>query len=533
MQKCKHITFYKVFVYLVYVFGFWFLIFNFSFAAPLDNIQTDSWIYDAVDYLKTAGYIQTIPPTSKPWTRKEVIEIIKETDLNQPYPNRQVGFYLFRLLDEFSSEIPNEKSHLKRKPPIKIDYGQGNLHVNPYLNLTHNQLPYWLTPYGNNIFPDNQTAAFGLSFSLDQNSKISLYNHSEVMFFRKQIENSETTGTSMFHVPGTRWMYSFHYISMQSFLRFDSKQAYLAFPISILTLELGRDNIYWGPAYRSSVMLSDIAPSFDHIQLRTGGKKFKAMWFFSALSRLDHFHRFMSGQRFEINIGKNTRLGGSMLSVFSFDSLQTKNFFPYLNPLVPIYFEVDNTGQDDNLLVSFDFTAYIRQVRIYGHLMVDNYEFNTKPNRPPNCYGLTFGAFLPIHQFALRTEYSKITRYTYYHRILHIAYTSYSVPLGHSLGPDADELFLRLECFPRNDMQINLVGTITRRGDGNRGTLADKTWFVDDPRPESFPSGTVIKTILLGPEIFYQPRYNLTVRAGIYYNVDKKLNSFIKLSYQV
>lgn len=523
----------NIFISLLCICNFWFLISNTSSAAPLDNIPTDSWIYDAIDYLKTAGYIKSIPPTSKPWTRKEVLELLQESDLIEYHTHKQAAFYITRLRREFATELILETKTPIKKPPVKIDYGSGYLHVYPYLNLTHSQMPYWLTPYGNNIFPDNQTAAYGLMFSLDPNSKISLYNHSEVMLFRKPIENSETTGTSMFHVPGTRWMYSFHYISLQSLLRFDSKQAYLAFPISMLTLELGRDNICWGPAYRSSVMLSDIAPSFDHIQLRAGTKKFKAMWFCSALSRLDFYHRFMSGQRFEINIGNHSRLAGSMFTVFAFESLQTKNFFPYLNPLIPIYFEVDNTGQDDNLLVSFDFVTYIKKTKIYGHLMVDNYEFNTRPTRAPNCYGLTLGAYLPYRQFALRAEYSKISQYTYYHRILHIAYTSYSVPLGHSLGPDADELFLRLEYFPLKNMQANLVSTITRRGDGNRGTLADKTWDNGDPLPTQFPSGIVIRTILIGPEIFFRAGNNLNVQAGIYYNTQEKFNSFLKLSYQI
>jgi len=506
------------------VFGFWFLVCSFSSAAPLDNITTDSWIYDAVDYLKTTGYIKSIPPTSKPWTRQEVINLLQESNINKSYNNPQAGFYINRLLREFSDDLLMDIHIARYKPVAKINYGSGDVFINLYGQLVHSKLPYWLTPYGNNIFPDNQTVSGGIIFNLDHNSKISLFHHSELTYYRKKIY--DTTDANIFHVLGMRVMESSNIIT------YDVKEAYLSFPFYFLTVELGRDYLYLGPGYRSSVLLSNIAPSMDQIQLRTGNKNYKALWFVSTLSSWYYYHRFLSGQRLEFNLGRHIKLGGTMLAVYSFDSLQTKGFWGYLNPLIPIYEEVANTGHDDNLLIGFDFVTYIKQCKIYGQFLLDNYEFNHRTNRPPNAYGLTLGTYFPYSQFAMRAEYSKITRYTYYHRILHIAYTSYSVPLGHSLGPDADELFLRFEYYPVAKLRLNFVASLTRRGDGNRGDLDNKTWEAGEALPTTFPSGTVEKTILVGPEIYYQPRVDLRVLAGIYYNNDKKVNSFIRLEYR-
>jgi hypothetical protein len=499
----------------------------------LDNIPTNSWVYDAVDYLKTTGYIKTIPPTSKPWTRQEVIDLLKTSSINKIYTNSQAAFYIDRLLDEFSNDLLMDLIIEKQKPTAKINYGPGELWFNAYLRLTHSKLSYWLTPYGNNIFPDNQTGSIGLLFNFDQNSKISLYHYTEVTYFRKPIFDSESTDSHIHHVPGTRLMESFHYLSLQSHLRFETKEAYIAFPLSFLTVEAGRDYLYLGPGYRSSVLLSDIAPSLDQLQLRATGKTYKALWFCSALSPWYYYHRFLTGQRLELNLGKYIKIGGTILTVFSFDSLQTKGFWGYLNPLIPNYIEMHDSGHDDNLLVGCDFVTYIKQCKIYGQLMIDNFEFNKRPTRPPNCYGLTAGAYIPFNQFAMRAEYSKITRYTYYHRILHIAYTSYQVPLGHSLGPDADELFLRFEFYPIGKMRLNLVASLTRRGDGNRGSLDNKTWEDGDGRPTTFPSGTIEKTILIGPEFYYQPRFDLVIQGGVYYNNNEEINSFLKLEYRL
>lgn len=494
------------------------------YSAPLDNITTDSWIYEAIDYLKTAGYIKSIPPTSKPWARQEVINLLKESNINKSYTNSQSAFYINRLLSEFSDELLMDLDIPKQNPVYKLNYGPGDILGDFYYRLNHNSFSNSLTPNGYWLYPNNQTGSLGIKFNLDQNSKMSFYDRFEITYRHKNTQ--DTTDAAGIHFPGTRIK------SYSNHVTIDFKQAYITLPFYFLIAELGRDYLYFGPGYRSSVLLSDVAPSLDQIQLRTEKKNYKALWFCSALSPWYSFHRFLSGQRLEFNIGNNLRLGGTMLVTYSFDSLQTKGFFGYLNPIIPIYTEVSNTGHDDNILFGFDFTLYLKQVKFYGQLMLDNYEFNTRPSRPPNAYGLTLGTYIPYKQFALRAEYSKITRYTYYHRILHIAYTTYSVPLGHSLGPDADEIFCRLEYYPIKTLRVSLVGTKTRRGDGNRGDLDNKTWDADEVPIREFPSGTIETTTLIGPEIYYQPRHDIRILGGIYYNNDKQIESFVRLEYR-
>ncbi|MCX8015691.1 MAG: hypothetical protein N2748_06680, partial [candidate division WOR-3 bacterium] len=60
---------------IILLFAFWIL-----YSAPLDNIPTNSWIYDAIDYLKTTGCITSVPASSKPWTRQDVVNLLKEAN---------------------------------------------------------------------------------------------------------------------------------------------------------------------------------------------------------------------------------------------------------------------------------------------------------------------------------------------------------------------------------------------------------------------------------------------------------------------
>lgn len=47
-------------------------------ASPLENIRTDSWVYEAVDFLKLAGLLHSVPSSSRPWTRAYAAQLVSE-----------------------------------------------------------------------------------------------------------------------------------------------------------------------------------------------------------------------------------------------------------------------------------------------------------------------------------------------------------------------------------------------------------------------------------------------------------------------
>jgi hypothetical protein len=470
---------------------------SFLLASDYDNIPLGSLNYEAWDYFRTAGYIITIPPTSKPYSQR-FSKIFFQEKLASTRLNTQGLFYKERV------------KYPPQNQTIKFKTTPATIHFAPMVKLDYNNFKDYYTPLGFMVYPQNQVAYLGFRFFLDTLSKISFYHFSEVVFRRRY--EADTLDPAGRHYPNTR------YKSYQNFFAFETRQAYMRIPFSILTLQVGRDYLYLGPGYRSSVILANHLPSFDQIQLGVQEKDYSVLWFVAGLSRWDSYHRFLSGQRGEINITKHFRLGGTMLVVYSPDSLQTKNFLGYLNPLIPLYLEKSITGDDDNVLMALDFIWYLRTLKLYSAIMLDNFEFNRRTDRPPNCYCLTVGYYFPYHNCALRGEYSKITRYTYYHRIYHIAYTHYSVPIGHALGPDADELFLQGEYYPNSKLQILAQLSIIRRGDGNRGNLDNRSWEAGELVIREFPSGDVERRRLLGITVNYYPSSIFKISAGIYYD---------------
>ncbi len=484
-------------------------LFLLSLASPLENIPTDSWIYDYIDYLRTAGLIRTVPSTSKPWTRKYTALLVKEA-LDSDKISNQADIFLFRLSRELYDEltnlgykIPDSRNPLLRFKLFDNDNNQG-LEIQSDL-------------FGRaRADTFNQSGSIGAVIKTGYNERFTAYERVEyAMFLNKIPDIQDSAGI---HVPGTRvhsWM---------KIATIQIEHAYFNFKIPWFILQLGRDKLWFGPGKRKSMMLSDTAPALDMLQLKGDFRNVKLLSFTAALSRWGEKQRFLSGQRIEVSLFSRLRLGGALFAVHSPDSSQTKSFYGLINPLIPLYFEIANSGHDDNFLVGWDFAYYLPRTQVYGQLFLDNWEqFAERIKKIPNAYCLKLGFYsVPLPLFDICVEYNKITHYTYYHRIFHIAYTQFDIPLGNPLGPDADETYLRMNFYPLKWLYPALQFTYTRRGDRNRGDYLNKTWLGDELSPIStkFPSGIIENTLAFGPELIIQPFSDLRIFAsGQYYKI--------------
>ena len=264
----------------------------------------------------------------------------------------------------------------------------------------------------------------------------------------------------------------------------ETELAYLAFRIPWLRLELGRDEFVWGSGYTGSVMLDDTAPALDHVQLCASYHNFKFLTFTSLLSRWGLKPRFLSAQRIEVSLWNRLTLGGAMMAVASWDELQPTQLTGLINPLIPVYLTVSDGGHGENLLVGWDAVVYLPRTKVYGQFFMDNYEFNHLLNAP-NAVGLQAGAYwaprLPVEA---RAEYTRVTAFTYYHRIHSLIYENFLTTMGHPLGPDADQLLATVNVTPNGWLKINIGADYTRRGFHNRGDYLRRSY--KDPQDQLF-----------------------------------------------
>ena len=475
-----------------------FILVTLTQAGNLKYIPTDSRLYDDIDILKTGGLIQPLPSTSKPWTEAEFLSLLLEAESLSK--SRRLNPAQQMAVKRLRAELV-EKRIMTRLATL-----EGTVQFDPFARCR--------------LQKNNQRVSLGMTMANTPAEQFFFYERIEMTGLNpKQGSVPDSCG---WHNPGTR------VCAWRDRVLWEMERAYFGFKLPWLRLELGRDEFFWGPGYNSSVMLSDNAPALDQIQFSISSPNLKFIQFTSLLSRWNRRHRFLSGQRLEVSLFRRLVLAGAMFNVYTWES--AVDFSGMLNPLLPLYFSVANSGHGDNLLLGWDAVLYLPGSKIYGQLFLDNYEFNTRKDAP-NCVALQAGLFFsPSAPIDFRVEYSLITAFTYYHRLRDIMFENYSVPLGHELGPDADRLWARFRLTPLAWLSASVWADYTRRGYYNRGdyerlsfdekdTIFLRYYYSFPARGYDYTTGELLeeveKTIRVGPEIEITPLTDLYISASL------------------
>jgi hypothetical protein len=109
---------------------------------------------------------------------------------------------------------------------------------------------------------------------------------------------------------------------------------------------------------------------------------------------------------------------------------------------------------------------------------------------------LAAGDGLGLPALTAGVEYTRVDVFTYLHRGLNTNATQFGVPLGSSLGPDADMAQVWLSWSPRRVMRLTAEASLRR--DGERGVGTSES-VIDAGNPD-FPSGVVQRERRLGVE---------------------------------
>jgi hypothetical protein len=450
----------------------------------LANLPIDSRVYDDIDLLKTSGLISSMPPTSRPWTLAEAARLAREAETASL--TRRTNAAQRAALKRLQIALGYQMGSVGRRPLLQLGVpGTGGAARFDLFSRAYADRTRWTGSAGtvlDNLGGDN----------------FAYYDRIEVGLLRPLVEH--VRDSSGIHLPARRIQ------SSRDGIAFDMEHAYAAFRLPWVRLEFGRDEFYWGPAHVSSVMLDDSAPSLNHLQFCASYPGFKFLAFTAYLSRWGQKPRFLCAQRLEVSFWNRITLGGGMMSVTSWDELQPAELAAFMNPLLPIYFVTTTSGHGDNLLVGWDAALYLPYSKVYGQVFIDNYEFNARRDAP-NAVGLQTGCYVtPALPLELRAEYARVAPFTYYHRIHSIIYENWQVPLGHDLGPDADQTFASARWTPTPWLRLSLCADHTRRGFYNRGDYLRKSFYHESPEnhtelPEEFPSdGITADGDTLGPD---------------------------------
>lgn len=305
---------------------------------------------------------------------------------------------------------------------------------------------------------------------------------------------------------------------------------YMKFKLPWFELQLGKDNLWWGPGHYGALLISDNSPSWDMLKLSASYDKF-TFAYFTGMLRSPLGDRYISGHRLEALITPRFRLGIHEVVVYG-----NRFELHYLNP-VTIYFfatpalEASSDSINDNMLPVLDFELLpLKNVKLYGELVVDDYQHPWDPkdvHNWANLFGVLLGIYytnpLGLNDTDLHVEYTFINQFCYTHLIPMNSYQNYGYVIGHWLGPDSDYFRFDVNRYFTDRLSLGISYELERHGEGSM----DKPWPIPGVGEWQFLSGVIERRDTVGLRLSYESIDRYLLSASYEYsstrNVENKL----------
>lgn len=299
--------------------------------------------------------------------------------------------------------------------------------------------------------------------------------------------------------------------------------AYLKYNSENLSFLWGRTPVHWGQSISSSIIHSNLVPTYDHGLFELNFFNFKGELLAGQLGpeilndkRITRFiggHR-LSGEFFdnklEIQVGEQIIYTGYNRSLELF----------YLNPLVPYFFAItdgddlnDNGINNDNSMI-FTSGRYLLKngYSFFWEFILDDYQYNKTTTQDMLGWKLGFEGQTKLlnYDFNWETEYTQIDSWTYIHHGQFTNWQNRGHAIGYPYGPDLRSFYIHAGTWLKRDkMKFNIDYTWLEKGANNINTVWGNNGTLDDP----FPSKPVKTFHLFEASIFYKTKY-FTLQSG-------------------
>ena len=288
-------------------------------------------------------------------------------------------------------------------------------------------------------------------------------------------------------------------------------------------LTLGRNELSLGPGRGSSPFLSDSFPPLDQLRVEFHSRPVRFTGLIARLSSdrqnrsLDDNGETIPGSQppdgdrrrvdrqlylHRVDWQVHPRLQLAVTEAALVTGIDRGLEVRYANLLVPFFVSQEDEDEEEdlnvNVVVDLEGTASLPGgLRVYGLVMAQEFFVDQEKREeignqlawriggqwgsPPGMPAITAGA-----------EYTRVDVFTYLHRGLNTNWTNYGVPLGSSLGPDADQGVGWLSWYPRPTIRLTAEALARRGGERSVETLESAT---EAGNPDT-PSGIVQRELL-------------------------------------
>lgn len=492
-------------------------------------VPMNHWVYDYLGRLETRQVIQGVINGSMPLSRVEIARYLarvqKHEDLLSKVEQDQLNFLTIEFKEELSAAGGQVKPYrtriqrlretrLARKVPDILYQNNRNLlswNEDPF-SIYFDPILYYARSYSD---VDYQVS---LQKNFQRSSGFRAWgNFTDYLGFFIDVRDTKEWGTTRYKIGNyTLPRLGFVRATDPGHIYHDETAAYLKLGFEHLQITYGKFSNFWGPGRSGSLILSDYATSYDQVKLEFifNHLKFTSIYAF-LIDYKEHDQdvlqqkNYLAAHRLEFLPWQWLALGLSESVVFNGRSFEPA----YLNPVMFFRSAEHYLGSPDNMMMGIDFKlTALKNFKFYGELFIDDIT-TTKLGTDwyGNKLGYQIGSFwvdpFKIKNADVRIEYTRIRPYVYSHKNS-LDYKHYDSLLGHSIGPNADELYWEVNYRLSKWAKMCLFGEVWRHGanfeDRNVGGDVNIPHQFEDDLYANFLDGILEKQNVLGVQFSYE-----------------------------
>jgi hypothetical protein len=455
-------------------------------AISSNNVPLDDWSYVAIEKLSGMGLIDSSLLGTKPYTRLEAARLVQEAlDMSKRQaPSPLIAGFLARLQQQFGEELgilsrggAHHETAFKPIEQVQVRYGYSAGAARPGVQLPNGKVSTFGTPlvYNNNgiLYNEHHNGSLQFSSSLVVGDLFSAYI--EPIFLARQ----------------NGWNLS----------GFDKLDADVLYGYGKLTgwnveVEAGRDSLWWGQGYRGSLLLTDNAFPMEMVKV-SNPKPVLLPWVFSYLgpfkytvfaSRLEDDriapHNWLGGARVDFKPVPNLEIG--LATTFMWDGENRPSFALHdLGNILAFTSSPNDSKAFQLAAVDGRYRMpFFHNAMVYFELASQDTEKTTSPS---GNYAYLVGLYIPAvssdGKADLRFEFADDSRgnaknqFWYESDILRSGYSRDGLLLGHPMGSEALDAFVRSTYYFNPDLVMGVDFDYVRRKDSQnpQNTVAERT----------------------------------------------------------
>ncbi len=428
------------------------------------NVPVDHWGYRFIDRLETKGLFVSEDFSTRPYTREAFADILAKITQNlqrASAPLSEAESDLFeQLKGEFYEELLQTQTKIpfreEEKEPHIFSWQTEELRAHFDFRFAEQLRMESREPADAGIPKSITSVGGGFRVNIKNSMTIFLDGVSSILSETDSLTN--TVFNPSLGLPVTEK-------ALVDVAITDNATSYVMLRSPWFDFEFGRDLVEWGPGFRGNLILSRNANVYDLLKLTFRYEKVK----------LEYFHAFLNAERSKYLTAHRIELRPSTSFQFSISESVVygeRSVEPlYLNPFIPFIIAERHVGNKDNNMVSVDATWFWREKRVkfYTELLFDDFSlakniFGSFGNKWAALAGVYWVDPFAIKNTDFRVEAVRIQPLVYTHIFQRNTYSNYNNPMGHWLGPDADDWFVELAHQPYRNWRFALSFEQRRRG---------------------------------------------------------------------